>query len=72
MDNIPVINNLKFDSVEYRQSMSKIYAFITCIDIQANGKGKGKKRYWGEVASFDDTEDLLNVICYGAKWDRLP
>ncbi len=72
MDNIPVVNNLKFDSVEYRQSMSKIYAFVTCIDVQKNGKGTNKKRYWGEVASFNDAEELLNVISYGAKWDHLP
>ena len=69
---IPIVNNLQFNRVDYRTSMNKIYAFVTCIDLGVNGKGKTKKRYWGEVSSRDDADEIENVIGYGAKWDKLP
>jgi len=72
IEDIPMVNNLKFDSITYRQSMGKIYAFVTCIDVQSSGKGKNKKRYWGEVSAFNDSDEIVNVISYGAKWDKLP
>lgn len=43
---IPVVNNLKFESVEYRSCMGEWYAFVTCVDVQSHGNGKNKKYYW--------------------------
>jgi|GEM_PF-2784617 len=72
MDTIPISNNLKFYAVEYRRSMGKLYAFVTCIDIQSNGKGKGKKCYWGEVSCHHNADDILEVMRYGGKWNHIP
>jgi hypothetical protein len=70
--NVPVKNNLKFLRAEYRHCMGEWYAFVTCIDVRADGKGTGKKYYWGVVAERDDPDELLNVMFYGDKWDKLP
>lgn len=72
MDEIPIINNLKFHRADYRQSMRKLYAFVTCIDVQADGKGKFKKHYWGEVSSRDNAEDIIQIMQNGGKWKNLP
>ncbi len=74
MDTIPISNNLKFHAVEYRRSMGKLYAFVTCLDVQSNGKvkGKGKKCYWGEVSTYHNAADILEVMKYGGKWDNVP
>ena len=69
---VPMVNNLKFSRVDYRTSMNKIYAFVTCIDVGMNGKGKTKARYWGEVSARDNANEIENVIGYGSKWDKLP
>jgi hypothetical protein len=52
--------------------MGKLYAFVTCLDVQSHGKGKGKKCYWGEVTSHHNAEDILEVMKYGGKWDNIP
>jgi hypothetical protein len=67
-----ISNNLKFDSAEYRESMGKLYAFVTCIDVHSDGRGKTKKRYWGEVSERNNQDDILQVMMYGGKWDKLP
>lgn len=69
---IPLVNNLQFNRVDYLTSMNKIYAFVTCIDLGMNGKGRTKKRYWGEVSARDDVQGIKEVISYGAKWNKLP
>ena len=51
METIPISNNLKIHAVEYRQSMGKLYAFVTCLDIQNHRKDTNKKYYWDEVTN---------------------
>jgi hypothetical protein len=69
---IPVVNNLKFESVEYRSCMGEWYAFVTCVDVQSHGNGKNKKYYWGLVAERDNPDEIRNVMLCGDKWDCLP
>jgi hypothetical protein len=66
------VNNLVFHTVEYRRSMSKLYAFVTCIDVNTTGKGTEKKGYWGEVSGFNDPDEILGVMSYGGKIEDLP
>ncbi len=74
MDNLSVPNQgtLKFESVAYRRSMGKIYAFVTCIDILKSGNGTEEKKYWGEVKAMDDPEDIFEVMLRGEKWNYIP
>jgi acyl dehydratase len=71
-DDIPVVNNLKFKNVVFRECMGKLYAFVTCVDVQSNGKGTGLKAYWGEVYDRNSADDITNVMLHGAKWEALP
>ncbi len=48
-DGIPVVNNLKFKNVVYRECMGKLYAFVMCVDVQSNGKDTGLKAYGVEL-----------------------
>lgn len=66
------VNNLTFHSVEYLRSMGKLYAFVTCVDVQQSGKGTEKKGYWGEVSRHGNPDDILNVMSYGGKMEDLP
>ena len=66
------VNNLVFHAVEYRHCFGKLYAFVTCIDVQTNGKGKNKKNYWGEVSGRDNVDDITEVMTHGAKFDNIP
>jgi len=66
------VNNLTFHSVEYLRSMGKLYAFVTCVDVQQSGKGTEKKGYWGEVSSHNNPEEILEVMSYGGKIEDLP
>jgi len=67
-----MVNNLKFERVEYTRSMGKLYAFVTCIDVQADGKGTHKKHYWGEVSAHNNAGDIQAVMETGGKWDQIP
>lgn len=69
---IPIVNNLQFKRVDYRVSMGKTYAFVTCVDVQSHGHAKNEKKYWGEVMFMNDPDDILNVMEYGSHWDYLP
>ena len=69
---IPLINRLQFKHVEYRRSMGKIYAFVTCTDLGMDGKGTFEKNYWGEVLEHNNPDQITEVIKYGGKWDNLP
>lgn len=71
-ENVPMVNNLKFKTVEYRECMGKLYAFVTCIDVQSNGRGTALKGYWGEVLDRNSVDDIHAVMSYGAKWEHLP
>jgi hypothetical protein len=71
-DDIPVVSNLKFESVVYRESMGRLYAFVTCVDVRSHGNGTAKKGYWGEVFDRNSTEDIVNVMQHGGKWEGLP
>lgn len=71
---IPVVNNMKFESVEWRTSMGKHYAFVTVEDLGSAGKGFNPphyKQYWGE-ADMDDPNDIVHVMKQGGKWTNLP
>ena len=69
---VVMINNLQFDRVDYRKSMQKLYAFVTCIDTGSNGKGNETKRYWGEVSERNNSVEIERVMAFGAKWEQLP
>lgn len=66
------INNLRFERVDYRKSMQKLYAFVTCIDVGSTGKNSETKRYWGEVSERNNPVEIERVMAFGAKWHQLP
>jgi hypothetical protein len=71
---IPVINNMRFESVEWRASMGKSYAFITVEDLGSHGEGfepPRYKHYWGEAVQ-EEPEDIVEIMKRGGKWTNLP
>jgi len=70
---VEMVNNLKFNRIDYRKATGKLYAFVTCIDIGSSGKGTEEKRYWGEVSKAkSEAVEINRIMAHGAKWDQLP
>ena len=69
-----ITENSRLESIEWRESMGKQYAFITVEDMGRKNEGFNPpkyKKYWGE-AKFNDTESVRLIMQQGANWDNLP
>ncbi len=58
------VGNLKFSNVEYKETLNKIYAFVTCVDTDEIEK----KCYWGEVDNRNNPEQIRHIMLFGARW----
>lgn len=70
-----LVNNLQYKNVQYKESMGKLYAFVTTEDLGSSGKGftpPHYKYYWGEVSEHNNKEDIEAVMKIGGKWENLP
>lgn len=68
-----VVNNMRLESVLWRTSMSKHYAFVTVEDLGHKGLGFKPphfKKYWGEANYENQVGSLKQVMLYGGKWEE--